>query len=65
MTTQDKHGILYGSRIRRLTPTECEKLQGFPVGWTEGISDSQRYKCLGNAVSVNVVREIIKKVLEG
>ncbi len=41
--------------IRRLTPTECERLQGFPDGWTEGISDTQRYKCLGNAVTTNVV----------
>ena len=45
-------------RIRRLTPTECERLQGFPDGWTEGISDTQRYKCLGNAVSVPVVEYI-------
>ena len=50
-------------QIRRLTPTECERLQGFPDGWTEGISDSQRYKCLGNAVTVNVVSEIIKNIL--
>ncbi len=41
--------------IRRLTPTECERLQGFPDGWTEGVSDTQRYKCLGNAVTVNVI----------
>ena len=41
--------------IRRLTPTECERLQGFPDGWTEGVSDTQRYKCLGNAVTTNVV----------
>ena len=40
--------------IRRLTPVECERLQGFPDGWTEGVSDTQRYKCLGNAVTVNV-----------
>lgn len=46
------------SRIRRLTPTECERLQGFPDGWTEGIAETQRYKCLGNAVSVPVVKEI-------
>ncbi len=44
--------------IRRLTPTECERLQGFPDGWTEGISDTQRYKCLGNAVTVNVIEAI-------
>ncbi|HKZ38571.1 MAG TPA: DNA cytosine methyltransferase, partial [Chryseolinea sp.] len=46
-------------RIRRLTPLECERLQGFPDGWTEGVSDTQRYKMLGNAVTVNVVEEII------
>lgn len=37
---------------------ECERLQGFPDGWTEGISDTQRYKCLGNAVTVNVIEAI-------
>lgn len=51
-----------GARIRRLTPTECERLQGFPDGWTEGISDTQRYKCLGNAVTVNVIRAIVEKM---
>ena len=45
-------------KIRRLTPTECERLQGFPDGWTEGISDTQRYKCLGNAVTTNVIQAI-------
>ena len=47
-------------RIRRLTPTECERLQGFPDGWTDGLSDTQRYKTLGNAITVNVVAEILK-----
>jgi len=42
-------------RIRRLTPIECERLQGFPDNWTSGVSDTQRYKCLGNAVTVNVI----------
>ena len=51
-----------GTRIRRLTPTECERLQGFPDGWTEGVSDTQRYKCLGNAVTTNVITEIGKKL---
>ena len=45
-------------QIRRLTPIECERLQGFPDNWTEGISDTQRYKCLGNAVTVNVIEFI-------
>lgn len=45
--------------IRRLTPTECERLQGFPDDWTASVSDTQRYKCLGNAVTVPVVQHII------
>lgn len=49
-----------GSKIRRLTPTECERLQGFPDGWTEGVSDTQRYKCLGNAVTVNVIEVLAR-----
>ena len=49
--------------IRRLTPTECERLQGFPDGWTEGISNTQRYKCLGNAVTVNVIETVMSKLV--
>ena len=64
LTGQDKHGVMIDSSIRRLTPTECERLQGFPDGWTEGISDTQRYKCLGNAVTTNVVCEIAKRLLK-
>jgi len=62
LTAQDKHGIYDGARIRRLTPVECERLQGFPDGWAGGISDSQRYKSLGNAVTVNVVRAVVKEI---
>jgi len=51
------------NRIRRLTPVECERLQGFPDNWTEGLSDTQRYKCMGNAVTVNVVQAIAEKIL--
>ena len=54
--------VFDGTRIRRLTPTECERLQGFPDGWTEGISDTQRYKCLGNAVTVNVIQAIMERL---
>ncbi|HDY68955.1 MAG TPA: DNA (cytosine-5-)-methyltransferase [Candidatus Scalindua sp.] len=50
--------IAESSKIRRLTPIECERLQGFPDNWTEGISDTQRYKCLGNAVTTNVITAI-------
>lgn len=55
--------ILEKDKIRRLTPTECERLQGFPDNWTQGVSDTQRYKCLGNAVTVNVVKEVINRLL--
>jgi len=51
-------------KIRRLTPIECERLQGFPDNWTEGISDTQRYKCIGNAVSIPIVEEIGKRLLK-
>ena len=44
--------------IRRLTEIECERLQSFPDNWTEGVSATQRYKQLGNAVTVNVVQRI-------
>ena len=47
----------YAYLIRRLTPLECERLQGFPDGWTDipGASDSARYKALGNSVYLIMV----------
>lgn len=49
--------------VRRLTPTECERLQGFPDGWTAaGQSDTQRYRQLGNAVAVPVVEWIMRRI---
>lgn len=51
-------------RLRRLTPVECERIQGFPDGWTEGVSDTQRYKQAGNAVTVSVVRAIGQILIE-
>jgi DNA (cytosine-5)-methyltransferase 1 len=59
--TKDNY-LLENSRIRRLTPKECERLQGFPDDYTVGISDTQRYKCLGNAVTVPVVQYIVSKL---
>lgn len=52
------------SVVRRLTPTECERLQGFPDGWTGGQSDSQRYRQMGNAVTVNVARAVGSFIME-
>jgi DNA (cytosine-5)-methyltransferase 1 len=50
--------------VRRLTPKECERLQGFPDDWTAGQADSNRYKQMGNAVTVNVVDWIIKRLVD-
>ena len=55
--------ILDGFKLRRLTPIECERLQGFPDRWTEGLSDTQRYRLLGNAVTVNVVEHLGKLIM--
>lgn len=46
-------------KIRKLTPIECERLQGLPDDYTAGISKSQRYKCLGNAFNVDVISVIL------
>lgn len=67
LTAQDRHGIYDGFRIRRLIPKECERLQGFPDDWTvvgldgKALSDNQRYKGCGNAVTVTVVEDILTK----
>jgi len=53
----------YESVVRRLTPLECERLQGFPDGWTEGQTDTNRYKQLGNAVAVPVVEWLIDGIV--
>lgn len=45
--------------IRRLTPTECERLQGLPDGYTAGVSNTQRYKTIGNAFNVDVIAHIL------
>lgn len=56
----------YAQLIRRLTPLECERLQGFPDGWTNipGASDSARYRALGNSVAIPCVEFIMKSLNE-
>jgi len=64
----ERPGVKEGLRIRRLTPKECERLQGFPDDWTklgvgdEPISDSQRYKMCGNAVTTNVIQAVMEQL---
>ncbi len=64
LNAQETIGVVSNS-IRRLTPIECERLQGFPDNWTlaNGISDTQRYKMCGNAVTVDVVEAVGKSLL--
>ena len=60
LTATDKHGVLMNGQIRKLTPLECERLQTLPDNYTEGISDTQRYKTLGNGWTVDVIAHIFR-----
>lgn len=52
------------TNVRRLTPVECERLQTLPDNYTEGISDTNRYKCIGNGWTVDVIAMIFKGLKE-
>lgn len=67
LDTACNQAVIESTKIRRLTPIECERLQGFPDDWTkqgtEGmISDTQRYKMCGNAVTVDVVASVAERI---
>ena len=70
LTTNDIHAVYNTEKgyenklVRRLTPLECERLQGFPDGWTniEKASDSVRYKALGNSVAIPCVDFIMRGI---
>jgi DNA (cytosine-5)-methyltransferase 1 len=51
-------------RLRILTPVECERLNGFPDDWTEGMPDRMRYFCMGNALVVGLIERMGKRILE-
>lgn len=55
--------VAYELGVRRLTPTECERLQGFPDGWTDGQADAPRYRQLGNAVCVPVAEWLGRRLM--
>jgi DNA-cytosine methyltransferase len=58
LTAQDRYGVLIEGYIRKLTPVECERLQTVPEGYTSGVSNTQRYKMLGNGWTVEVIKHI-------
>lgn len=58
LTAQDKHGVLIEGYIRKLTPIECERLQTVPDNYSSIVSNSQRYKMLGNGWTVDVIAHI-------
>ena len=64
IATNNDQTLFTDTAVRRLTPLECERLQGFPDNWTEGQSDSARYKQMGNAVAVPVIEWIISGIVD-
>ncbi|WP_081299538.1 DNA (cytosine-5-)-methyltransferase [Gilliamella sp. wkB195] len=60
LTAQDRHGVLIDGYIRKLTPIECERLQTLPDNYTGGVSNTQRYKMLGNGWTVDVISHILR-----
>ncbi len=68
LTTQfgcGEKAVYEDGKWRYLTPLECERLQGFPDGWTDGLSSSSRYWALGNAVNCKVSEYLFKDYLKG
>ena len=59
LTSVSKDTLVVAERIRKLTPIECERLQSLPDDYTKGISTTQRYRCLGNAFNVEVIKHIL------
>ena len=55
--------IIYRNKVRKLTPIECERLQGIPDNFTSSASDTQRYKMIGNAFTVPVVEFILDQIM--
>jgi len=62
LMTSSTISVFTNKQIRKLTPKECERLQSLPDDYTAGISNTQRYRCLGNAFNAEVVRFILSFV---
>lgn len=64
LNTRDRHATTDGGTVRRLTPLECERLQGLPDGWTEGGSDTARYKAIGNGMAQPCADFVLRRIVE-
>ena len=62
-SVQSDSMVMENTIIRKLTPIECERLQSLPDDYTDGISNTQRYKCLGNGFNCEVIKHILKQIL--
>jgi DNA (cytosine-5)-methyltransferase 1 len=56
--------VVVTDKIRRLTPLECFRLQGFPDDFKKVVSDTQLYKQAGNSITVNVIQKVIQRIYE-
>lgn len=63
-TNRSTHIVEVNGKKRILTPVECERLNGFPDNWTEGMTDRMRYFCMGNALVVGLVEIMGKRIVE-
>ena len=61
-TTKNSVVVITGKDVRKLTPIVCERLQSLPDNYTEGVSNTQRYKALGNGFNVEVISHILKNI---
>ena len=66
LNATDQHAVAIGETVRRLTPVECERLQGFPDNWTNvgNPQPSKRYNALGRSMAVPVMRWIGERINE-
>ena len=60
----DQQIVLTETTVRRLTPTECERLQGLPDGYTAGGSDAARYKAIGNGMAQPCADYVIRRIVD-
>jgi len=61
-SNEEHPNVVDGYKYRKLTPIECERLQTVPDGYTEGVSNTQRYKMLGNGWTVDVICHVLKNI---